>query len=64
MLKHEVLVGQNEKQRPSGEEIRRALLVLIGNWEEECCQSHQGALGGGVRCPEVVLNVNQLIGTG
>jgi hypothetical protein len=26
----------NKKQRPSGEEVRRALLVLIDNWEEEC----------------------------
>lgn len=54
----------NKKQRPSGEEVRRALLVLINNWEEECCRSHQGALGGGVRCPEVVLNINPPIGNG
>jgi hypothetical protein len=54
----------NKKQRPSGEEVRRALLILIGNWEEECCRSHQGALGGGVRCPEVVLNINPSTGKG
>lgn len=54
----------NKKQRPSGEEVRRALLVLIDNWEEECCRSHQGALGGGVRSPEVVLNINLPIGNG
>jgi hypothetical protein len=47
----------NKKQRPSGEEVRRALLVLIDNWEEECCRSHQGALGGGVRYPEAVFKI-------
>ena len=26
------------------------LLILTDNWEEECCQSDEGALGGGVRC--------------
>lgn len=66
-LKNELLVSQgvmNKKQRPSGEEVRRALLVLIDNWEEECCRSHQGALGGGVRCPEVVLNIDRPSGKG
>ncbi|MBW9051922.1 hypothetical protein JNB85_05770 [Rhizobium mesosinicum] len=25
-------------------------MILTDNWEEECCQSDEGALGGGVRC--------------
>ena len=24
-------------------------MILTDNWEEECCQSDEGALGGGVR---------------
>ena len=55
-IRHHEKGASKRKQRPSGEEVRRALLVLIGNREEECCQSHQGALGGGVRCLEVCFD--------
>ncbi|WOS64226.1 hypothetical protein [Sinorhizobium fredii] len=49
-----MLLEQRKKQRPLGEEIQRALPVLIGNREEECCQSVSGALGGGVRCRPMI----------
>lgn len=32
----------HRKQRPLGEEIQRALLVLIGNWEEEVANPYRG----------------------
>jgi len=34
-----------KKQRPPGEEVRRASLMMIGNWEEECCQPYRRGAG-------------------